>query len=98
MPNMPFMPSLDDFLSPATADFGCGFGPRRQATASSKFNTAVAFALIPIFFSIEPVDTPLRAPILPSSDTTNFGTMKKFTVDRSSCTLPFSSGILAITM
>ena len=66
--------------------------------ASSKLSTAVALALMPIFFSMPPVETPLRAPIVPSSLTRNFGTMKKFTVERSSWIWPFSSGIFAITM
>ena len=82
MPNMPAMPALAERFSPGFG--GVGFGPRRQATALSKLSTQVACALIPIFFSMPPVVTPLRAPIVPSSETMNFGTMKKFTVERSS--------------
>src|ERR1700759_2877878 len=96
IPNMPAMPALAERFSPGFA--GAGFGPSRHAFASSKLSTQVACALMPIFFSMPPVLTPLRAPTVPSSLTSNLGTMKKFTVERSSWIWPFSSGILAITM
>src|SRR6201995_3256814 len=96
IPNMPAMPALAERFSPGFA--GAGFGPSRHAFASSKLSTQVACALMPIFFSMPPVDTPFLVPIAPSSLTSNLGTMKKFTVERSSWIWPFSSGILAITM
>ncbi len=54
---------------------------------------------MPIFFSMEPQETPLRPVISPVSLSTSiFGTMKKFTVERSLASLPSSPGIFAITM
>ncbi len=96
MPNMPAMPAAPERFSPGLG--GTGLGPRRHAVASSKLSTQVACALMPIFFSMPPVETPLRAPTVPSSATRNFGTMKKFTVARSSWIWPSASGILAMTM
>ena len=43
--------------------------------APSKFITQVAEALIPILCSMEPQETALRAPTLPSASGRNFGTM-----------------------
>ena len=96
IPNMPAMPADDERFSPGFS--GSGLGPSRQAMASSKFSTQVAWPLIPILCSMPPVLTPLRVPIVPSSLTRNLGTMKKLTVERSSWIWPFSSGILAITI
>jgi hypothetical protein len=54
---------------------------------------------MPIFFSMEPQETPFRPVISPVSLSTSiFGTMKKLTVERSLASLPSSSGIFAITM
>ena len=65
MPNMPAMPAEDERFSPGLG--GAGLGPSRQAMASSKLSTQVAWPLMPILCSMPPVLTPLRAPILPSS-------------------------------
>ena len=46
-------------------------------TASSKFKTHVADPLIPILFSIEPVETPFLGPTVPSLFKTNLGTKNK---------------------
>ena len=51
----------------------CG-APTSQPTASSKFRTQVAEALIPILCSMAPQATPLRAPGVPSALGRNFGT------------------------
>ena len=53
------------------------FGPIIYPTASSKFKTHVAEALMPIFSSIDSVDTPFLEPTVPSSLTINFGTRNK---------------------
>ncbi|MNR42930.1 hypothetical protein D3C85_1615000 [compost metagenome] len=45
-----------------------------QPLAPSKFITQVAEALIPILCSIEPQESALRSPRLPSAPTMNFGT------------------------
>ncbi len=50
--------------------------PTSQAWAPSKLMTQVDEALIPIFFSIEPQATLLRAPGLPCASGRNFGQTK----------------------
>ena len=50
-------------------------GPIRKPVAASKFITQVALPWIPILCSMEPQETALRSPALPSALGRNFGTM-----------------------
>ncbi len=50
--------------------------PMSQPAAPSKFITQVELPWMPIFSSIEPQETPLGAPIEPSSLTVILGTTK----------------------
>ncbi len=50
-------------------------GPIRKPVAASKFITQVALPWMPILCSMEPQETALRSPALPSALGRNFGTM-----------------------
>jgi len=64
MPNMPLMPALDDFL-PSALPPSVRLRPKPPGDRVVEIQHGGGVRLDAHFFSIEPVETPFRAPILP---------------------------------